>query len=108
MKDKKISEDQVYEDYKKGLTENIDLSKAVEKHHDMSKASVSISLRLDYALLQKIKEIAETDGLPYQTLIKILLRQAIHDNKDQNILEKRLLRLEEKVDLIANKSPEMF
>lgn len=103
MKDKKvkISEDQVFKDYEKGLTEDIDLSKAVERHHDLSKASVKISLRLDYYLLQKIKELAEADGLPYQTLIKILLRQAVEDREHRDALERRLLKLEEKVDMLS-------
>lgn len=101
MKNKKKSEDEVFEDYKDGLKGEIDLSKAVQRQHDMTKAMVKISLRLDYLLLQKIKELADTDGLPYQTLIKILLREAIDHRENQGILERRVLKLEEKLENLA-------
>jgi predicted DNA binding CopG/RHH family protein len=103
MSGKKITEDQVFQDAERGHTADINLSQAVKKHLDMKKTTVTISLRMDSSLLQTLKDMAESEGLPYQSLIKILIRDAIKDHENKGILENRILKLEEKVDLITKK-----
>lgn len=98
MKDK-ISEDKVYEDYKNGLPEDFKLEGAQirRKAVDLKKATVQISMKIEYELLQEIKQTAENEGIPYQTLMKRILR----DQLKQTSLEQRIQRIEEKLAELA-------
>lgn len=94
MKDS-ISEDRVDQDYKKGLPEDFNLkgAKIRRKKVDLRKSTVQISMKIEYDLLQEIKEIAEKEGVPYQTLMKRILREHLGHPS----LEQRVQKIEEKL-----------
>ncbi len=94
MKDS-ISEDRVAQDYKQGLPEDFNLkgAKIRRKKVDVRKSTVQISMKIEYELLQEIRETAEKEGVPYQTLMKRILR----DHLIHASLEQRVQKLEEKL-----------
>lgn len=94
MKDK-ISEDKVFQDYHDGLPEDFNLKEAKirRKPVDLRKSTVQISMKIEYELLQEIKELAENEGVPYQTLMKRILR----DHLQHSSLEQRVKKIEEKL-----------
>ena len=91
MKDK-ISENEVFEAYKDGLPEdfNLESSKVRRKPVKMQGATVQISIKMEYDLLQNIKKVSKKEGLPYQTFIKQILRNYLKKPS----LEKRIQKLE--------------
>ena len=69
----------------------------IEKIIDQSKKNKAISLRINNYDLEKIKEKAEREGVPYQTLITNILHKYISDqlyDKDQVFKTIRLLKKE--------------
>ena len=91
MKDK-ISKNEVFEAYKDGLPEdfNLESSKVRRKPVKMQGVTVQISMKIEYELLQNIKNASEKKGLPYQTFIKQILRN--HLKKPS--IEQRIQKLE--------------
>jgi predicted DNA binding CopG/RHH family protein len=94
MKDN-ISEDEVFQDYQNGLPEDFKLEEAKirRKPVDLKKATVQISMKIEYGLLQEIKQTAEKEGIPYQTLMKRILR----DHLKHSSLEQRVQKIEKKL-----------
>ena len=87
MKDK-ISEDKVFEDYQDGLPEDFRLegAKIRRQHVDLKGAMVQISLQIEYDLLQEIKQEADKKAMPYQMLIKQILRDHFkHSSLEQRV-----------------------
>jgi predicted DNA binding CopG/RHH family protein len=71
--------------------------KKIEKIIDQTKKNKAISLRINNYDLEKIKEKAEREGVPYQTLITNILHKYISDqlyDKDQVFKTIRLLKKE--------------
>ena len=74
-----------------------DEKKKIEKIIDKTKKNKAISLRINNYDLEKIKEKAEREGVPYQTLITNILHKYISDqlyDKDQVFKIIRLLKKE--------------
>ncbi len=94
MKDN-FSEDKVFNDYQNGLPEDFNPKEAKirRKPVDLRKSTVQISMKIEYELLQEIKEMAENEGIPYQTLMKRILR----DHLRHSSLEQRVQRIEDKL-----------
>jgi len=77
-----MSEGEAFEYYQNDLTEDfkLDKSKIVRrKKVDLSKATVQISLKLEYELLSDLKQEAENEGIGYQTLMKQIIKNYFHD-----------------------------
>ena len=69
----------------------------IEKIIDQTKKNKAISLRINNYDLEKIKEKAEREGVPYQTLITNILHKYITDQlfeKDQVFKTIKLLKKE--------------
>ena len=82
-------------DQYKSVTE--EKKKTIEKIIDQTKKNKAISLRINNYDLEKIKEKAEKEGVPYQTLITNILHKYISDqlyDKDQVFKTIRLLKKE--------------
>lgn len=73
---KRMTEDEVFEYYQNGLPDDfkLDKSKIIRKKYDLSKATVQISVELEYDLLSELKEEADKKQLPYQTLMKQIIK----------------------------------
>lgn len=106
MRETKISEDQVAQDYDKGLPEGFRLDKSKIRRKpvmtDEPKVTVQISLKLDADLLEGIKQAATDKGLPYQTFIKQVLKEHLGVpaiEKRFSLLESRVNYLEQKIAL---------
>jgi predicted DNA binding CopG/RHH family protein len=94
MKDK-ISEDEVFKDYEGGLPEDFTLEEnhIRRKHIDLKNSTVQLSLKIEYELFKAIRQAAEQKAIPYQALIKQILR----DYCKHASLEQRVQRIEEKL-----------
>jgi predicted DNA binding CopG/RHH family protein len=74
--------------------------KKIKKIIDQTKKNKAISLRINNYDLEKIKEKAEREGVPYQTLITNILHKYISDqlyDKDQVFKTIRLLKKEKAI-----------
>ena len=74
--------------------------KKIEKIIDQTKKNKAISLRINNYDLEKIKEKAEKEGIPYQTLITNILHKYISDqlyDKDQVFKTIKLLKKEKAI-----------
>src|SRR6056297_890073 len=74
--------------------------KKIEKIIDQTKKNKAISLRINNYDLEKIKEKAEKEGVPYQTLITNILHKYISDqlyDKDQVFKTIKLLKKEKAI-----------
>ena len=74
--------------------------KKIEKIIDQTKKNKAISLRINNYDLEKIKEKAEREGVPYQTLITNILHKYISDqlyDKDQVFKTIKLLKKEKAI-----------
>ena len=72
----------------------------IEKIIDKTKKNKAISLRINNYDLEKIKEKAEKEGVPYQTLITNILHKYISDqlyDKDQVFKTIKLLKKEKSI-----------
>jgi len=72
----------------------------IEKIIDQTKKNKAISLRINNYDLEKIKEKAEKEGVPYQTLITNILHKYISDqlyDKDQVFKTIKLLKKEKSI-----------
>ena len=72
----------------------------VEKIIDETKKNKAISLRINNYDLEKIKEKAEQEGIPYQTLITNILHKYVSDqlyDKEQVFKAIKLLKKEEAI-----------
>ena len=77
-----------------------DKKKKIEKIIDQTKKNKAISLRINNYDLEKIKEKAEKEGVPYQTLITNILHKYISDqlyDKDQVFKTIKLLKKEKAI-----------
>lgn len=94
MKDN-ISEDQVFEDYQNGLAEDFELQGATirRKPVELHTATVEVSLKLTYDFLKELRQAADQEGIPYQTLIVWVLQDYVH----RSSLEPRVRKIEERL-----------
>jgi predicted DNA binding CopG/RHH family protein len=77
-----------------------DKKKKIDKIIDQTKKNKAISLRINNYDLEKIKEKAEKEGVPYQTLITNILHKYISDqlyDKDQVFKTIKLLKKEKAI-----------
>ena len=103
---KKMNEDELFEHYQNDITKDfkVDKTKIRRKKVELTKATVQISLKLEYELLANLKEEAEKEGLGYQTLMKQIIKNYFHDklvSGELNEIKNRLSTLEA---AIAHKS----
>ena len=103
MRETKITEDQVAQDYENGLPEGFRLDKSkIQRKPVMTeepKVTIQISLKLDADLLDAIKQAATDKGLPYQTFIKQVLKEYL----GEQTIEKRFSHLESRVSYLEQK-----
>ena len=96
---KLTKEEQLIEDSTEKLRPASDETRArVERVIERSKKSEAISLRISGYDLDRIKKTAERQGMPYQTLINVILHKYITNqfyNKDKVL--KTLLAAKEKL-----------
>jgi len=79
---------------------SVEKKKKIEKIIDQTKKNKAISLRINNYDLEKIKEKAEKEGVPYQTLITNILHKYISDqlyDKDQVFKTIKLLKKEKAI-----------
>lgn len=99
----KMNEDETFEYYQNDLDEDfkLDKSKVIRrKKVDLSKATVQISLKLEYDLLTELKKEADNEGIGYQTLMKQIIKTYFNDKLVKGELveiKNRLSNLEDKV-----------
>jgi predicted DNA binding CopG/RHH family protein len=101
MSKKSRSEDRVFDYYQNGLPDDFkfDKSKIVKKGKiDTSKSTVQISVKFEYEMLKQLRDKAEKKGLPYQTLMKQIIKNYLDEESiDIKEIKARLSLLEIKV-----------
>jgi predicted DNA binding CopG/RHH family protein len=97
----KISENVVFEFYKNGLPKDFDLNsnKIVRRKNKELPLTIQISIKFEFDLLSQIKELAEKNGLPYQTFMKKILKDYL---KNPNI-DENLKQINEKINSLERK-----
>ncbi len=102
MNKKTKSEDEVFDYYKNGLPDDFkfDKSKIVRKGKiDTSKSTVQISVKFEYEMLKQLRDKAEKKGLPYQTLMKQIIKNYLdEESMDIKEIKARLSLLEIKYE----------
>ena len=101
----KMNEDETFEYYQNDLDENfkLDKSKVIRrKKVGLSKATVQISLKLEYDLLTELKKEADTEGIGYQTLMKQIIKTYFNDKLVKGELVEIKNRLSSLEDAISN------
>jgi predicted DNA binding CopG/RHH family protein len=95
-----MTEDEEFEFYQNDLTEDfkLDRSKVIRKKVDLSKASVQISLKLEYDILDKLKEESEKEGIGYQTHLKNILKSHFVEKE----LKSEILDLKHRMDALES------
>lgn len=105
-----MTEDEVFDYYQNDLPEDfkLDKSKVVRKGKiDTSKSTVQISLKIEYELLMTLKDEAENEGIGYQTLMKQIIKNYLHDKKVSGELidiKNRLSNLENNIAKIQKRA----
>ena len=96
---KLTKEEQLIEDSTEKLRPASDETRArVERVIERSKKSEAISLRISGYDLDRIKKTAERQGMPYQTLINVILHKYITNQfYDKDEVLKTLLAAKEKL-----------
>jgi predicted DNA binding CopG/RHH family protein len=101
MSKKAKNEDEVFDYYQNGIPDDfkLDKSKIVRKGKiDTSKSTVQISVKFEYELLKHLRDKAEEKGLPYQTLMKQIIKNYLDEESiDIKEIKARLSLLEIKV-----------
>lgn len=100
----KISEDEVFEYYQNGLPDdfNLDKTKVVRRgrgNNNESPLTIQISIKFEFDLINQIKEMAEKNGLPYQTFMKQILK----DYLKRPSISDDLNEIKQKLDLLETK-----
>lgn len=71
---------------------------------------VNTSIRLDFDVIEWLKNEAKSQGIPYTTLANSILKKASHGNSDWQIsktvnqMEKKIGELEKRMDSLSKKS----
>ncbi len=89
MNIKKIIENQVLDEYEQGIEDSIDewepipnMEEEIKRYKSYFKAHVEkkqkISIRINANIINKIKEKAKENDIPYQTLISTILFQYVN------------------------------